>query len=156
MGVLGLEELGLFDDKELFSRVVKEEIEKQSDESEEKQRDASKIEVEVQAELENGWQDVWTVSLGSDSKYEPLRPLLTKKWVAAHKGIPESVVGLDVLVDGEEWEALAPQKTPTDLGWKPGKAPLRLLAYPTDSRFEESGEPPEIDADDPEPQERER
>ncbi|CAE8617364.1 unnamed protein product [Polarella glacialis] len=89
------------------------------------------IEIQVEAELEDGWRDVWHCTLLPDDSSKPLRLPVAKRWSDAHRSISELAVGFDVLV-GDGWQELDAKTSPSDLGWSAGGAPLRLLAWPAE------------------------
>eukprot|EP00440_Ansanella_granifera_P056102 gb/GFBE01060806.1/.p1 GENE.gb/GFBE01060806.1/~~gb/GFBE01060806.1/.p1 ORF type:complete len:281 (+),score=63.49 gb/GFBE01060806.1/:1-843(+) len=131
--VMCLKEFDLLDDKDLVASIVREEFA-----SGKVELDASsapdKIAVQVEAELEDGWRDQWHCQILAEAKSKPLRPVLTQRWSETHRGIPEAAIGFDVLI-GDEWVCLDMIKTPAELGWRPGGAPVRLYAFPADDRF---------------------
>ncbi|CAE7300712.1 unnamed protein product [Symbiodinium sp. CCMP2592] len=89
------------------------------------------VEVQVEAELGDGRQQVWTHRLTLDTE-QLLRRSIAEKWLAEHPGIPEGALAFDLFAK-DSWMPLDTDN-PEALGWDPS-TPLRLLAYPTDERF---------------------
>lgn len=87
--------------------------------------------LEVEAELEDGWKETWKCRLPSQ---EPLREL-AKLWAVAHMPIPDAAVGFDTFLDGRWQDLNLHDLPPAALGWKAKKRPVRFRAYPVDAHY---------------------